>query len=86
MRWTCLALVTALVACGGGQPPRTKEQSEALGDQSRDVPAATRQEKDWKAAARGHGAAGPISSSDHAQWDKESLPDASVPADAGVRR
>lgn len=74
-----LALALALAGCAGGQPPRTKAQSDALGDQSRDVPPATRQEKDWTAAARGHGAVGPIPSADLAHMEEESAPGASLP-------
>jgi hypothetical protein len=81
------AVVVAVLvtSCLGGQPARTKEPSEALGDQSAEVPASTRETKNWAEAARGHGAAGAFSAAELARLEERSAPGATVQADAGVR-
>lgn len=73
----------AVAACLGGQSKQTKEESALAGDQSRGVPSATRAERDWTEAARGHGAAGPIAAEELARMDRLSAPGAKVQADAG---
>lgn len=76
----CLALVSS--ACIGGQPAQTKKQSDALGDQSGDVPPATLREHDWSAAATGHGAAGKIPPDELARLERRSAPGGNLDAGA----
>jgi hypothetical protein len=69
-------VLLALAGCIGGQPSRTKAQSDALGDRSKEVPTATKRERDWKQAATGHGAAGNIPASELAKREAGSAPGA----------
>lgn len=57
-------IALALLGCLGGQSKTAREESARVGDQSGDVPPATTREHDWRAAATGHGAAGPITEED----------------------
>jgi hypothetical protein len=81
-RYLFVVAVVLLVACGG-QSKATREESARLGDQSGDVPPATLRERDWKKAAQGHGAAGPIPAEDLARMEKESAPGGKPSRDAG---
>lgn len=72
-------LVVVLAACGG-QSTQARRENEALGNQAGDVPRATREERDWKKAAQGHGAAGAISQDELARLEKLSAPGATLDA------
>lgn len=61
------------LGCLGGQSNQAKKQSAPVGDRS-DVPKSTLAERDWKQAARGHGAAGLISAEELARMDAKSAP------------
>lgn len=74
------AIVLALLVACGGQSTQARRQNEALGDQSGDVPRATREERDWKKAAQGHGAAGAVSPDELARLEKQSAPGGLVDA------
>lgn len=77
VRIPLLAATTLLLACGG-QSQESRAESAAAGPPTNDVPAATLREHDWAAAAKGHGAAGPISREDLDRLEKESAPGASI--------
>lgn len=89
MRARTYSVITVVVACTaaciGGQPKETRQQSEALGNQSRDVPQSTLHEHDWTKAATGHGAAGAIPADELARMERESAPGAKLQAEAGVK-
>ena len=74
-----IAATTLFLACGG-QSQESRAESAAAGPPANDVPPATLREHDWAAAAKGHGAAGPISREDLDRLEKESAPGASVDA------
>jgi hypothetical protein len=86
MKTACVLLALMLVACLGGQSKQTKQESARAGDQSGDVPKTTLAKKDWKEAARGHGAAPAISAEELARMDRESAPGANARRDAGGTR
>lgn len=91
---TIVLLMTSVVSvagCIGGQSEQTRRSSDALGDRSRDVPVATLRERDWKAAATGHAAAGQVPADELARMEKRSAPGGNLdvdanPADAGSPR
>ena len=80
---SAMLLATMLAGCLGGQSKQTKQESARAGDRSGDVPPATLAERDWKKAAQGHGAAGPIPADELARMEKESAPGGNVQRDAG---
>ena len=91
MRTTALAaagvaLAVFAAACLGGQSAQTKKLSDALGDQSGDVPPATLRERNWSEAAKGHGAAGTIPADELARLEKGSAPGGNRSVDAGPGR
>lgn len=73
-----LFLTGTLTACLGGQSAQTREESAKVGDRSAGVPPSTLAERDWKKAAQGHGAAGPISPEDIARMEQRSAPGGNV--------
>lgn len=75
-------LVTA--GCIGGQSEPARQTSDALGDRSRDVPPATLQERDWKEAAKGHAAAGPIPAAELVRMERRSAPGGNLDVDASA--
>lgn len=81
------ALATILfvfaAGCLGGQSKQAKSESAGVGDQSGDVPATTLHQHDWKEAAEGHDAAGPIPIEDLARMDEASAPGRRAQRDAG---
>jgi hypothetical protein len=76
-----VAAMTMFLACGG-QSQESRAESAAAGPPRNDVPPATLREHDWAAAAKGHGAAGPITRDDLDRLEKESAPGATVDAGA----
>lgn len=81
------ALAIALVCvagCFGGQSMRAEDTSKPQGDQSRAVPASVK-EKDWKEAARGHGAVGAIPRDVLDRMERASAPGGGLGTDAGAR-
>jgi len=83
----CLAALAivlfALVTACGGQSRESRAESAAAGPPKNDVPTTTLREHDWSAAARGHGAAGSISSAELERLEKLSAPGASL--DGGAK-
>lgn len=83
MKRTAFVIAVVVVACAigaclGGQEKQTKDASDKLGNQSSEVPPATLAEHDWKKAAQGHGAVGPIPAEDLARMEKASAPGQSL--------
>ena len=74
--------VLVFAGCIGGQSEPARQKSDSLGDRSRDVPAATLHELDWKEAAKGHAAAGPIPAADLVQMERRSAPGGNLDASA----
>jgi hypothetical protein len=75
--------VIAAAGCIGGQSEPTRQQNDALGNRSRDVPPATLLERNWTEAATGHGAAGRIPADELARLEKRSAPGGNLGGDAG---
>ena len=81
MKYRYVAVFISICACGG-QSQESRAESAAAGPPQNDVPAATLREHDWNAAARGHGAAGPIPKDELERLEKMSAPGGNL--DAGT--